>query len=733
MFKHRSRPFALLAIVCLLVLVMDGARTLRPVLAQRSAVDTYAITNARIYTVAGPVIERGTIVIRNGLIEAVGARVSAPPDARLIDGTGLSVYPGLIDSYTSLGMPQPSPSPAATRGRPGVPQSSQAAQLFSAPNSSQPPGLQPEVLAESLIQPTEPGIDAERNAGITAALTAPREGIFIGQSAFINLSGDTPQQMLLRSPVAMHVGFTPLSGGIYPGSLMGVFSSLRQMLLDTQRYQTAHSVYEKSPRGMRRPELDRSLAALIPVVTREMPVIMYANTEREIRRALDLAEEFNLRAVIAGGAESWKVTDRLRAQNVPVLLSLNFPHRMTAPVPEADPEPLRVLRERVEAPKTAGRLAAARVQFAFQSGAMASLADFLQNVRKAVEGGLSRDEALRALTINGAQILGMANQLGTIEPGKIANLTIMRGDLFDRNARLAHVFIDGRPVDLRPVAPVAGAVGGIATGTWTLNVNLGEGDLSATLVLQQEAETLRGSLQGALGTAQIANANVTAAGEIRFTAPVNVGGQTTEASFAGNITGNEMRGTVQVVGRSPGTFTGTRPAGGPTTAAPARNPQTQGEQPAAQPQATPQPTPPPGNRPPSDDPSGNRPTNPPSNQPNSQQSNPPRSSSSRGASDAADLSGQWQLAIAFGPNTVPGTLSLRQQGGTLGGTLQSAFGTTELTGGSIGPEGFRFTTTAQVEGRTVEITVTGTASGNEMRGTVASEIGSTAFTGTRQP
>ncbi len=313
----------------------------------------------------------------------------------------------------------------------------------------------------------------------------------------------------------------------------------------------------------------------------------------------------------------------------------------------------------------------------------------------------------------------------------------MRGDLFDRNARLAHVFIDGRPVDLRPVTQGAGAaVGGIATGTWTLNVNLGEGDLSATLVLQQEAETLRGSLQGALGTAQIANANVTAGGEIRFTAPVNVGGQTTEASFAGNITGNEMRGTVQVVGRSPGTFTGTRPSGGPTTAAPPRNPQTQGEQPAAQP--TPQPTPPPGNRPPSDDPSGNRPTNPPSNQPNSQQSNPPRnqssrSLSSRGASGAADLSGQWQLAIAFGPNTVPGTLTLRQQGGTLGGTLQSAFGTTELNNGSIGPEGFRFTTTAQVEGRTVEIVVTGTASGNEMRGTVASDIGSTAFTGTRQP
>jgi imidazolonepropionase-like amidohydrolase len=707
MLKHHRRHAALF-FACLLLAC--AAQRLFITRAQHGAIDTYAITNARIVTLTGPIIERGTVVIRNGLINAVGAGVSAPPDARVIDGAGLTVYPGLIDSYTSLGMPQPSPSPSpAGRGAGAAnraAQASQTAPAFNAPNSSQPPGLQPEILAESIIQPGEAGIEAERNAGITSALTAPREGIFIGQSAFINLNGETAQQMILRSPVAMHIGFTPLRTGGYPNSLMGVFSALRQMLLDAQRYQTAQAIYERAPRGLRRPEQDRSLAALIPVIKGEMPVVMYANTEREIRRALDLAGEFNLRVIIAGGAESWKVAERLRQQNVPVLLSLNFPRRMTAQAPEADPDPLRVLRERVDAPKTAGRLAAARVNFAFQSGAMASMTDFLSNVSKAIDNGLARDEALRALTIRPAEILGVSNQLGTIEAGKIANLTVTRGDIFDRNARISHVFIDGRPVDLKPVTQAAGAGAGLATGTWTLNVNLGEGNLGATLILQQEGDRLRGSLQGALGTAQIANASASQSGEISFTAPVNIGGQTTEANFAGTITGNEMRGTVQVVGRSPGTFTGTRPVGpNVTTTTPARAPDTPQ-------QATPANQPAPG-------------TQPPSNAQGTGMSN------IAAHSTVADLSGNWALTIVFGPNTVPGTLNLHQQGTTLTGTLQSPFGTTELSNGSVGPDGFRFTTIASVQGRTVEITVTGTASGNEMTGMVASEIGSTAFTGTR--
>jgi imidazolonepropionase-like amidohydrolase len=524
--------------------------------AQRSAIDTYAITNARIFTVSGSVIERGTVVIRNGLIAAVGANLSAPPDARVIDGTGLFVYPGLIDSYTNVALPAASPSPSPAGGGGGAFFLLTQPRPTGGPNSTQLVGLQPEVMVEDVIRPGGAEIEASRNIGITTALTLPRSGIWMGQSALINLSGDTPQQMIVRSPVAMHVGFTPLRGS-YPGSLLGVFATLRQMMLDAQRYRDSLQIYERSPRGTRRPETDRSLAALIPVVDGRMPVVMLANSEREITRALDLAGEFKLRLIIAGGRESERLAERLAKQNVPVLLSLNLPRRTTAAIPEADPEPLRVLRDRVEAQQTAGKLARAGVRFAFQSGSLTNISDLLVNAGHTIENGLQSPDALRAFTIWPAEIFGVQNQLGSIETGKIANLTVMRGDLFARDSRVAHVFIDGRPIELRPVAG-GGPARNNLSGMWSVNANLGQGDRTITLNLQQEGERLTGSIAGPLGAGEISNASTTSAGEVRFTVALNVEGQTREATFAGRLANNEIRGSVTIEGATPGTFTATR-------------------------------------------------------------------------------------------------------------------------------------------------------------------------------
>jgi imidazolonepropionase-like amidohydrolase len=526
---------------------------------RRSGVDTYAITNARIVTVSGATIDRGTVVVRDGLIDAVGANVNAPPDARVIDGTGLTIYPGLIDSYTNLALPEPPPAPSPGGGGGGF-FAAQPRPSPGGPNSTQPAGLQPEVMVEDVIRPGGADLDVSRNLGITTALTLPRTGIWMGQSALINLAGDTPQEMIVRSPVAMHVGFTPLRG-TYPGSLLGVFAALRQMMLDAQRYNESMRIYDRSPRGMRRPEVDRSLAALVPVVEGRMPVVMFANSERELTRALDLASEFKLKLIIAGGREADRVADRLVKQNVPVLLSLNLPRRTTAAMPEADPEPMRVLRERVEAQQTASKLAKAGVRFAFESGSLTNISDLMVNVGHVIENGLSTTDALRAFTIWPATILGVENQLGSIETGKIANLTVTRGDLFERNSRVVHVFIDGRPVDLRPAPLDFGIDIGARSspiGTWNLTVNLGQGEKAATLTLQREGEQLTGSISGSLGAGEIANASTPLPGQVRFTVSLQIEGQTKEATFEGTVSNDQMRGSVTVVGLTPGTFTGTR-------------------------------------------------------------------------------------------------------------------------------------------------------------------------------
>ena len=448
-------------LVCALVLLLPALALLKTPSesrARHNAGEAFAITNARIVPVAAPVIEKGTIVIRDGLIAAVGANVTAPADARIIDGAGLTVYPGLIDANTSLGMPQPSPAarPAGGGGGGGGGGQGQGgpSPMASALNSTQPAGLQPEIQAADYLRPGGEQIESERNAGITTVLTAPRTGIFIGQSAVINLDGDSAPEMIVRSPVALHVGFTSLRGG-YPGSLMGVFAAIRQAFLDAQRYDEAQKIYARSPRGVRRPEPDKSLEALIPALNRAMPVVFHADRQREIERAIGLAQEFKLRGIIAGGEEAWKVADRLREAQMPVLLSLNFPRRTTAASAEADPEPLRVLRGRVEAPKSPARLATARVKFAFQSGGMTAIDDFRGNAAKAIENGLSTDDAIKAMTLSAAEILSVSDRMGSIEVGKIANLTITRGNLFDRASRIAYLFIDGRQIELRPAGPPA--------------------------------------------------------------------------------------------------------------------------------------------------------------------------------------------------------------------------------------------------------------------------------------
>jgi Imidazolonepropionase and related amidohydrolases len=529
--------FAVFAFICL---------SAQAAQAQNSG--AFAIRNARIVTGSGATIERGTIVIRGGLIEAVGENPKVPADARVFDGSGLTVYPGFFDANTNLGMPA-SPPPR----QPGQPQGQQAQQQQPQSNSNYPAGLQPEIAAFDQFQANESQFDAQRGNGITTVLTVSRDGIFNGQSAIINLAGESVASMTVKTPFAQHITFRSLGGGRYPSSLMGTFSVIRQMLLDAKRLYDWRKAYEANPRGMQRPDEDKSLEALFPVIEGKMPVVFNANREIEIIRALNIAKEFNLKAIIAGGQEAWKVADRLKAQNVPVLLSLNFPKRTTAASDEADPESLETLRMRAEAPKNAARLAQAGVKFAFQSGGM-NYADFWTNVNKTVENGLSKDAAIRAMTLSAAEIFGLENRLGTIEQGKIANLVVSRGDIFSKDKTIIHVFVDGKLFEPRqPERRTAPAASGGTTstpprinvsGTWNVTVEIPGQIVQATFNLQQEGDKITGNMQSPFfGTTQIRNGKVTAEG-FSFDATVPVGGESIEVTVTGKVTGTQISGMV---------------------------------------------------------------------------------------------------------------------------------------------------------------------------------------------
>jgi imidazolonepropionase-like amidohydrolase len=536
--------------------------------ARLDAPDTFAIKDAQIVTGTGKTIAKGTVVFRRGLITDVGESVRIPADARVIDGAGTTVYPGLIDGYTSLGLAAPAQAQTPTGG--GGRQAAIAAAAAGAQPSPEARLGDPSLAAADQVKPGAALEDA-RSVGVTSALSSPRQGIFAGQSALINLAGEDASKLVLRSPVALTVQFSAGGGfgGGYPSSLMGTVAYIRQTFYDAIRYRDEVERYSRVKRGVARPEHEKKLAALQPALKGDLPVLFVANTDLDIRRALMIADEFKLKPIIAGALYGYRVADVLKAKNVPVILSVDFPKR-GADLPDDEDETLRVLRQRAEAPKGAAKLAQAGVKFAFTSGSLRPQ-DFIANVQKAVENGLSKDQALRALTINAAEILGAADQLGTIEVGKIANLVVTSGDLLAKDAKFKHVFIDGAEIELKKpeAAPMRGGMGGgrpgaptgpsvDPSGNWSLVVQTPQEEISAQLTLAKEGDQITGTLSSHMGNVAIKSGRVTG-NQIRLTATIDAGGQSVDAVLTGTIEGDSIRGSIAMGAMGSFDFTGNRP------------------------------------------------------------------------------------------------------------------------------------------------------------------------------
>lgn len=583
---------SLFVFACIAMLSVAALVAVRTGSAQSQG-EAYAIRGGTVVTVTGAVIQKGTVVVRNGLIQAVGVDVQIPGDARIVDATGMTVYPGLMDSHTSLGVRQETPAGGQGRGGGGAPPTDPA-QFFLAQvaaQSAQPSntGLLPEIsVVDQMQSVNDTTFDAQRAAGFTTALTAPRNGVFQGQSAIINLGTEAAEKLILKAPVTLNatLGSGRGFGGGFPGSPMGVIAFLRQSFLDAQHYREEWNRYNKNPRGMQRPQVNKSLAALQPIINGEMPLVITANSQREIERAVALADEFKLKLYVSGAIQSYMIADWLKSKGVTVLLSLSYPQK-PAGLEDPESESLRTLRERADAPKAAAALQKAGVRFAFTSGTLARPADFVVNAARAIEAGLPKDEALKAMTIYPAQIFGLSEQLGSIEKGKIANLVIASGDLFARDTKIKHVFVDGKPFEIkaaetpqRPGGAFAGGAGGpgggrvggragggtippesagagLAAGSWTLTVNSPRGEMKMTANLQQNGETVTGELNLPFGAAPITKGSIKGNDiELEYTVSTP-NGQTMTGTLKGKIEGTSISGQMGMMGRN-SDFTGSK-------------------------------------------------------------------------------------------------------------------------------------------------------------------------------
>jgi hypothetical protein len=398
----------------------------------------FAITNARIVLVSGPTIENGTVVIAKGLIQAVGRSVAIPPEAWVIDGKGLTVYPGLIDAGTDLGLPKPEDSTGAGHGRPAAPP---RGELASGPEDR--PGATPWRVAADELKVDDKRIASWRNAGFTSALILPDGGIFPGQGSVINLAGERAGDSVVKPAAAFPVSLKPIGGFFsFPGSLMGAVAYVRQVFLDANWYAQAEPLYEANFTKLERLPYDRTERAVSNSLRSNQIVLLPANNSVQILRALGLRDEWKISGVLQGGQQAYAVTDSLVGKKIPVLVSLKWPERAKDGDPEAE-ETLRDLRLRDLAPSTPGVLAKAGVKFAFYSDGLTAPKDIFKNLRKAMAAGLTADVALRAFTLDAAEILGVGDRMGSIEPGKIANVIVTDGEIFNEKTKVKHVLVDG--------------------------------------------------------------------------------------------------------------------------------------------------------------------------------------------------------------------------------------------------------------------------------------------------
>jgi imidazolonepropionase-like amidohydrolase len=524
---------------------------------------TWALTNARIETVTRGVIERGTIVIRDGLIAAVGANVQVPADARVIDLSGRRVVPGLIDLTSTIGLPAP-PQPGGGGGPGGG--GFAAAQAAAQQGQRGPVGLEPARMVADELRPTAADVRAAREAGITAALVAPTRGAFRGQSALVPMREDAETRDVVRSPVGLHLGFQGAQGR-YPATLLGVMAYQRQAFHDARRHGILLERYQQNPRGMERPPNDPDLAALVPVVRGQLPAFFAASSENEIVRALGIGSEFGLNLTIVGATEGFRALDALRAARRPVVVSVDFPrptqvtgwqYRGAQRRPANDSVVTdSLVRQLVEG--NAAALSRGGVRFALASGGLRP-AEFLGNVRRAIAAGLPRDSALAALTIRAAEIAGAAQQLGSIEEGKVANLVVTEGDILSDSARVRWVFVDGRgfEVEARPAAAAGrggqrGAGGGAPAGragdevaqvggTWDITISTPQGDQQVTLTAAQSGSTFTGSMTSQMGSMPIEGGQVEGR-RVAWSMMLTMGGQSMTVNYSGEVDGNRISGT----------------------------------------------------------------------------------------------------------------------------------------------------------------------------------------------
>ncbi len=515
----------------------------------------YALQHATVVRADGTELANVTLVVRGGLIEAIGPDVPVPEDAMLLEGDSLRVYPGFIDAQGKADYEFPEEEVDRSQ-----------IESWAPPRSVQ--SFTPHRRVVDHLTAIGTDLASARRQGVVAAAVHPDGRLMPGRGALLLFrpSAGSPTEMVVQPALGPMMSFRGAQG-VYPSQHFGVLAFMRQTFEDVRYVQVVETAYQRDPRGMTAPNWDPDFLVLRDGLSGNVPVFFAADGVEDIRQVLELADAYGFRPVILGGDEAWKLADVLRDKNVPVLVSLDFP-KPTRWDPkkdtvEADLDPA-VLREKERLEHiyaNAGRLAAAGVTFALTSGGTGG--DLRTGARTAIEHGLAGDAALRALTATPAALLGVP-QFVRAEPGFPANLVITDTGLFEEDADIMYTFVEGSLE--RGKRPTGGDAGGDADaapanigGEWQLESSIMDQTRRGRMTIRQTGDTFTGTTTVEEGTLRIESGSVSG-NRVTFVIQFDAGGQMIEIRYSGTVDGDVITGEMTMEFGS-GTWTATRTPG----------------------------------------------------------------------------------------------------------------------------------------------------------------------------
>jgi hypothetical protein len=487
------------------------------------------VKDCRIVTLAGPPIDKGTVVIRNGLIEAVGSNVTVPADAEVIEGSELTVYPGLIDPLGKALIKFPEQKFDQTK-------------MLTGQYTDEDRGINPGFKAFDHFELTKSTLEKYHTAGFTAAQVMPERGVFSGQASVFSLSSTDKNTNIIIQDTCLGVGFSVSSFMVYPSSLMGVVALIRQELTDAAYFDMQNSRWIKEKSGVPRPVFSAKHDWLSDYATGRKPVVFFCRNQNDIRRAIGLAAELNLDYFICDlGNEAFRVIPELKKAKARVFLPLTF----KVPGTSIHAQKGGDVRDKAESelyPKNPARVAEAGIPFTFTSLGTDDPKSFREGILKAIENGLPQEKALDALTVGAARFLNLEKALGTIEEGKMANLVLSEGEILVKDAKVKTVFADGKKFEFKKAAVEDAEKPTVnVTGKWEISIE--EAGLKLTMDFVQEDASLSGRLTTPFGVFDFSGGTVSG-NQIYFEMNLAVGGQDIELYFSGVVEDNRITGSV---------------------------------------------------------------------------------------------------------------------------------------------------------------------------------------------